>query len=72
MPEKPNVYKPRRGAQDAHEALRATSAARTPESMKQFLAPDQAKLYDIIWKRFVAAQMEPQVLNITSVDIEAG
>lgn len=72
VPEKPNVYKTRRGAQDAHEAIRATSAARTPESMKQFLAPDQAKLYDIIWKRFVASQMEPQVLNITSVDIEAG
>ncbi|HCL29189.1 MAG TPA: type I DNA topoisomerase [Candidatus Latescibacteria bacterium] len=72
VPEKPNVYKTRRGAQDAHEAIRATSAVRTPESMKQYLQPDQAKLYNIIWKRFVASQMEPQVLNITSVDIEAG
>ncbi len=72
VPKEPNVYKTRRGAQDAHEAIRATSAARTPEKMKQYLAPDQAKLYDIIWKRFVASQMEPQVLNITSVDIEAG
>ena len=57
VPEKPNVYKTRRGAQDAHEAIRATSAERTPETMKQFLTPDQARLYDIIWKRFVASQM---------------
>lgn len=72
VPDEPNVYKTRRNAQDAHEAIRATSAARTPESMKQYLSADQAKLYEIIWKRFVASQMEPQVLNITSVDIEAG
>ena len=72
VPETPNTYKTRRGAQDAHEAIRATSAARTPQEMRQYLAPDQARLYELIWKRFVASQMEPQVMNITSVDIVAG
>jgi DNA topoisomerase I len=72
LPEQANSYQTQRRAQDAHEAIRVTSASRTPESIKQYLTPDQAKLYDIIWKRFLASQMASQVLNITSLDIEAG
>ncbi|MEE2658128.1 MAG: type I DNA topoisomerase [Candidatus Latescibacterota bacterium] len=72
VPGKPNIYKTRRGAQDAHEAIRPTSAERDPEQLMDQLSPDQAKLYELIWKRFVASQMEPQLLDITTVDIEAG
>ena len=72
VPGKPNVYKTRRGAQDAHEAIRPTSVQRTPDEMKSRLSPDQHRLYELIWKRFVASQMEPQVMNIISVDISAG
>ncbi|MFH1568022.1 MAG: type I DNA topoisomerase [Gemmatimonadota bacterium] len=72
VPEKPNFYKTKRGAQDAHEAIRPTSVALHPDRVRQLLSNDQARLYELIWKRFVASQMEPQVINITSVDIEAG
>lgn len=71
VPAEPNIYTPRRGAQDAHEAIRATSAARTPDSLRPHLTPDQARLYELIWKRFVASQMERQVLSITTIDIGA-
>ena len=72
VPGKPIVYKTRRGAQDAHEAIRPTSVERSPEEMKSRLSPDQWRLYELIWKRFLASQMEPQVMNIISVDIAAG
>ena len=72
VPGRPNAYRTRRGAQDAHEAIRATSVERTPDEMKKRLSPDQWRLYELIWKRFVASQMEPQVMNIISVDISAG
>ncbi len=72
VPGKPNAYRTRRGAQDAHEAIRPTSVERSPEEMKSRLSPDQWRLYELIWKRFLASQMEPQVMNIISVDIAAG
>ncbi|TCK03359.1 type I DNA topoisomerase [Phorcysia thermohydrogeniphila] len=59
-------------AQDAHEAIRPTSVYRTPESVKKFLTPEQYKLYDLIWRRFVASQMKDAVFNTVSVDIEGG
>ena len=71
LPPKPNAYKTRRGAQDAHEAIRPTYLELLPGEMKNRLNPDQARLYELIWKRFVASQMGPQVLDITSVDISA-
>lgn len=71
LPEKPNFYKSKKGAQDAHEAIRPTSAFRTPDSIKEFLDERQLKLYTLIWQRFVASQMTPAVLDQTSVDITA-
>ncbi len=59
LPEKPNRYKSRKGAQEAHEAIRPTSVYRTPESIKDYLTKDQFLLYQLIWKRFVASQMRP-------------
>ena len=58
-PASPNVYKSKKDAQDAHEAIRPTSALRTPESVEKFLAEDELKLYRLIWMRFVASQMTP-------------
>ena len=72
VPDKPNAYKTRRGAQDAHEAVRPTAVGLLPEEMAKRLSADQAKLYELVWKRFVASQMNPHVLNVTSVNIEAG
>ncbi len=59
LPEKPNKYKSKKGAQEAHEAIRPTSVYRTPESVKGQLAKDQYLLYKLIWERFVASQMLP-------------
>ncbi|TAM62048.1 type I DNA topoisomerase [bacterium] len=66
------VYKVREGAQDAHEAIRPTSVARTPESMAAFLKRDELRLYKLIWERFVASQMSPAVFDQTTAEIEAG
>jgi DNA topoisomerase-1 len=71
LPGKARRFRARKGAQDAHEAIRPTSVARTPESMKQYLAPDQYRLYELIWKRFVASQMENAVYDNTTAGIEA-
>ncbi|MFL6452296.1 MAG: type I DNA topoisomerase [Bryobacteraceae bacterium] len=71
VPEKPNVYKTKKDAQDAHEAIRPTSVLRTPESLEKFLAEDELKLYRLIWMRFVASQMTPAVLDQTTIDINA-
>jgi len=60
------------GVQDAHEAIRPTSVQREPEKIKQYLTPDQYKLYKLIWSRFVASQMAPAVFDTTTVDIGAG
>ena len=61
-----------KNAQEAHEAIRPTSALRTPESVARYLDPDQAKLYELVWKRTVASQMAPALLNTVSVDLAAG
>ena len=61
-----------KGAQEAHEAIRPTSVLRTPESLQSVLSKDQMALYELIWRRFVASQMAPAVVNQTGVDIEAG
>lgn len=67
MPSKPNFYGSKKSAQDAHEAIRPTNVIHTPESIKQFLQPDQYKLYQLIWKRFIASQMKPAVYDTVSV-----
>jgi len=72
LPEAPNYYKVRKSAQEAHEAIRPTSVARHPESLKDFLNPDQLRLYILIFNRFIASQMKPAVFNITSVAVKAG
>jgi DNA topoisomerase-1 len=72
LPEKPNFYKSKADAQDAHEAIRPTSLEHDPESVKQYLTPDQYSLYRLIWNRFVASQMPPAVFDETTVDATAG
>ncbi len=72
VPEKPNYFKVKKSAQGAHEAIRPTSLEKTPESIKQFLTQDQFKLYQLIYNRFLASQMNPAKFNATSVAINAG
>ncbi len=73
VPPAPHVYKTRsKNAQEAHEAIRPTSAARSPEALRALLTPDQLKLYDLIWRRTMACQMIPAVLDTMAVDLEAG
>jgi DNA topoisomerase-1 len=70
LPDRPPQYKTRaKVAQEAHEAIRPTSSQRTPHNMREHLTPDQAKLYELIWRRFVASQMKPAIYNVTTVDI---
>ncbi|HEX3894179.1 MAG TPA: type I DNA topoisomerase [Terracidiphilus sp.] len=71
LPESANVFKGKKDAQDAHEAIRPTDAARTPESIARYLSDEQLKLYTLIWRRFVASQMAPAVLAVTQVNIAA-
>ena len=71
LPPTPNVYKSRKKAQDAHEAIRPTSVARTPEFLKKHLSDDELKVYTIIWKRFVASQMKPALFDQTSIEVTA-
>jgi DNA topoisomerase-1 len=72
LPETARIYKSKsKGAQEAHEAIRPTSAARAPESLKEFLTDEQYRLYDLIWRRFVASQMADAVFDTVSVDINA-
>ena len=70
VPEKPRQVS-RKGAQDAHEAIRPTSIARHPDEIKQYLDNDQYRLYRLIWQRFTASQMTPAVFDVVSVDIGA-
>jgi len=73
LPETPHVYKTKsKNAQEAHEAIRPTSAERIPEQLKERLTPEQNKLYELIWKRTVACQMVHAVLDTVAVDLEAG
>jgi DNA topoisomerase-1 len=69
VPAAPRQYKAKKGAQEAHEAIRPTSVLRRPEAVKPHLSADQFRLYTLIWQRFVASQMEAAVLDVTSVDI---
>ncbi|HTM17992.1 MAG TPA: type I DNA topoisomerase [Terracidiphilus sp.] len=71
LPASANVYKGKKDAQDAHEAIRPTDAARTPDSISKYLSDEQLKLYTLIWKRFIASQMVPAVYDITTAKIEA-
>ncbi|NTU60221.1 MAG: type I DNA topoisomerase, partial [Deltaproteobacteria bacterium] len=72
VPPKPVVYKAKKSAQDAHEAVRPTSMEHTPERVRGFLEPDQFKLYKLVWDRFVACQMLPAVYDQTTFDVAAG
>jgi DNA topoisomerase-1 len=72
LPEKPNFYKSKKDAQEAHEAVRPTDVARTPEDVRPFLKEDQFKLYQLIWQRFVASQMLSAIFDQTTIDISVG
>jgi DNA topoisomerase-1 len=71
LPDSPNIYRTKKDAQDAHEAIRPTSVLRTPESLEKYLAEDELKLYRLIWMRFIASQMTPAVLDQTTIDVTA-
>ncbi|NVK33226.1 MAG: type I DNA topoisomerase [Rhodobacteraceae bacterium] len=72
LPEKPRFYSSKaKNAQEAHEAIRPTDLNRRPKDVARFLDPDQAKLYELIWKRTMASQMESAVLERTTIDITA-
>ena len=72
LPEKPNFYKSKKEAQEAHEAIRPTDVTRRPEDVRRYLDDDVFKLYQLIWQRFVASQMVPAVFDQTTIDIAAG
>ena len=72
LPEKPNFYKSKKDAQEAHEAVRPTDVMRAPEDVRPFLEDDLFKLYQLIWQRFVASQMLPAIFDQTTIDISAG
>ena len=72
MPEQPNAYKTKaQNAQEAHEAIRPSSALRTPDELRPYLQDDEFKVYKLIWQRFVASQMSAAVFDQTTVDIDA-
>lgn len=73
LPDKPNIFKSsNKDAQEAHEAIRPTDPSRTPDSVKRALKPDQLRLYELIWQRFVASQMTPAKWDATTVLFEGG
>jgi DNA topoisomerase-1 len=73
LPAEPREYKAKsKNAQEAHEAVRPTSAARTPDSVAKYLSPEQARLYELIWKRAVASQMEAALFDTVAVELAAG
>src|SRR5438128_3863387 len=72
LPENAVTYRSKKGAQDAHEAIRPTSSLHTPDSVARFLGKDELALYKLIWQRFVASQMMPALLDQTTIDISAG
>jgi DNA topoisomerase-1 len=72
VPDKPRTYASKKGAQDAHEAIRPTYLDLPPETVAPYLEADEAKLYRLIWERFVASQMPPAVFDVTQVDVERG
>ena len=70
LPEKPNSYRSREGAQEAHEAIRPTDPRRRPESVRKVLTDEQWKLYDLIWRRFIACQMAPAEYLVTTLELD--
>ncbi|MBD3380955.1 MAG: type I DNA topoisomerase [candidate division Zixibacteria bacterium] len=72
LPEKARRFKTKKSAQDAHEAIRPTSMEYPPEKIKQFLTPDQYKLYSLIYSRFLASQMNPAIYDSLTVEVEGG
>ncbi len=72
LPEKAVHYRSKKDAQDAHEAIRPTDVARTPDALAKYLKPEELKLYRLIWQRFVASQMMPALFDQTTIDIKAG
>jgi DNA topoisomerase-1 len=72
VPDSPNIYRSKKGAQDAHEAIRPTSPLRTPDRMARFLSEDELKVYRLIWQRIVASQMQPALFDRTTIEITAG
>ncbi|MGH9863277.1 MAG: type I DNA topoisomerase [Candidatus Acidiferrales bacterium] len=72
LPDQPRFFKSKKGAQDAHEAVRPTAPSRAPEQVRAFLSEDEFKLYQLVWQRFVASQMAEAVFDQTTVDIQAG
>src|SRR6266566_4487022 len=72
LPEKPNFYKSKKDAQEAHEAVRPTDVTRTPEDVRKYVDDNLFKLYQLIWQRFVASQMLPAIFDQTTIDIRAG
>ncbi len=71
LPESANLYKGKKDAQDAHEAIRPSDVTRTPESIARYLTEEQLKLYRLIWQRFVASQMTPAIFDVTTAKIVA-
>ena len=72
LPGRAVSYRSKKGAQDAHEAIRPTVPLRTPSELKAYLNKDQYSLYELIWMRFIACQMNPAILDATTIDIKAG
>ncbi len=72
IPAKARHYAAKKGAQEAHEAIRPTSARRSPGDIKEFLSRDQYKLYTLIWERFVASQMSSALFDSLRVDLKVG
>jgi DNA topoisomerase-1 len=71
LPDSANFYKSKKGAQDAHEAVRPTSMAYAPEVVDKYLQEDERKVYRLIWNRFVASQMMPALYDQTTIDVGA-
>ena len=71
LPARSVTYRSKKGAQDAHEAIRPTVPLRTLAELKPYLSREQYRLYDLIWKRFIASQMKPAVFDATTIDIKA-
>jgi len=71
LPEKPNIYASKKNAQQAHEAIRPTDVDLTPADIKTFLNDEQFKLYDLVWRRFVASAMKPAQWDVTNLQIAA-
>ncbi|HOW81374.1 MAG TPA: type I DNA topoisomerase [Spirochaetota bacterium] len=72
LPGTPNFFSNKKNVQDAHEAIRPTDIHRTPESIKNDLSRDQFRLYELIWKRFIASQMTPEVSEVITVSLKSG